>query len=188
MPLIVVVALFPSCKKGGEGVAAAKPPHEKAMAAGDAMSSALMQNLSLQLKAALESGGPVSAVNVCQQAAMVITDSTSDQFDGVTIRRTSLKVRNPANAPDAQDRGILEHWEKLKGEGKALSEGEVTESDEGKLRYYRPIMVQAACLKCHGDEKSFSPELLDVLNTAYPKDEARGYAEGDLRGVFRVDF
>jgi hypothetical protein len=187
IPLFAVVVLLSSCKNEEPGMAAAESPRDKAMTMGHAMSCALMKNLSLQLKAALESGGPVSAVHVCQQAAMPITESTNDQFAGATIRRTSLKTRNPANASDELDRQILEAWEKLKGEGKALPEGEVTAvSNEGGLRYYRPILVQAACLKCHGDEKSFSPELLDVLNNEYPNDQARGYREGELRGAFRV--
>ncbi len=81
-----------------------------------------MKKLSTQLKAAMKEGGPVAAVKVCQQVAQPLTQATGSEATGLRISRTSLKYRNPENAPDAADRAILEGWEKLVKDGKPLPE------------------------------------------------------------------
>jgi hypothetical protein len=47
-----------------------------------------------------------------------------------------------------------------------------------------PIPTLPLCLTCHGDPKSFSPELKEALGKHYPADQATGFKDGDLRGVF----
>ena len=55
-----------------------------------------------------------------------------------------------------------------------------------QLQYLRPLLVQRACLACHGDPATFSPEVRAVLARRYPQDRATGYAVGDLRGAVSV--
>tara|TARA_R110002096_G_scaffold386921_1_gene581082 strand:- start:21539 stop:22126 length:588 start_codon:yes stop_codon:yes gene_type:complete len=160
---------------------------ESCLSVGKKVSDALMMNLGTQLKSTLASGGETAAVQVCQQIAIPITESTSEMEEGVTVRRTSLKVRNPQNAPEEGDVVILKRWERLDQEGKPLPEHELRRLNESQVAYYRPILVQALCLKCHGASQSLNPELRQVLDELYPADQARGYREGDLRGAFRVD-
>ncbi len=145
-----------------------------------------MANLSAQLKAALESGGPSKAIKVCQQVAKPITESTSGQFDDITISRTSLRFRNPRNAPDETDRRILEAWQMQVDEGNPLPAHELVSIDRTTARYYQPIMLKAMCLNCHGSPDSFATHLKSQLTDLYPNDKATGYAEGDLRGAFRA--
>ena len=42
------------------------------------------------------------------------------------------------------------------------------------------------CLNCHG--KDIDREVVARIDALYPEDRARGYAVGDLRGVFWVEF
>lgn len=149
---------------------------------GEAASEALMKSLGGQLKAALQSGGPVQAIIVCQQAALPLTTAAGEPFDGVTVRRTTLKPRNPANAPDDTDRRVLEAMARAEGAPEPVIEWE-----NDAARFYRPLMMQEVCLNCHGDPASFSPELTQALAERYPNDLATGYALGDFRGVIRVD-
>lgn len=149
---------------------------------GQAASEALIQSLGGQLKAALQSGGPVQAILVCQQAALPLTSAAGASFEGVAIRRTTLKPRNPANAPDAIDRRVLEMMARSEGAPEP-----VIEWGDDTARFYRPLMVREVCLKCHGDAATFSPELTKTLSERYPNDLATGYALGDFRGVIRVD-
>jgi hypothetical protein len=41
-------------------------------------------------------------------------------------------------------------------------------------RYYKPLVIQEVCLKCHGDPAAFSPELTTALRELYPTDQATG--------------
>lgn len=140
-----------------------------------------MESLGSQLKGALESGGPTGALAVCQQVALPLTAAAGESLDGVTIRRTSLRPRNPANAPDPVDREVLEAMA-------SQSPPQVELRREGAVtRYYQPLVVQELCLTCHGDPATFPAELTSALASLYPGDTATGYAVGDLRGVVRVD-
>jgi len=178
-----------SAEPNEEGVSTSKPTEaERRQVAetGRAASDALMKSLGGQLKAALQSGGPVQAIAVCQQVALSMTASASEPFEGVSMRRTTLKPRNPANAPDPLDREVLEEMAEAAGQVEGAPEP-VIEWREDVARFYRPLMVQEVCLKCHGDPENFSPELARALAERYPEDRATGYALGDFRGVIRVD-
>jgi hypothetical protein len=147
---------------------------------GEAAAKVLMDRLGAQLKGAMESGGPVAAIAVCQQVAIPLTDSAGAEFEGVTVKRITLKPRNPANAPDEGDRDALEAMA-------AQSPPQpVIRWADGVAHFYRPLMIQEVCLKCHGDPATFPKELTAALAAAYPADAAIGYALGDLRGAIRV--
>lgn len=156
---------------------------EKVKEVGQLVSGALLQGLGGQLKAALQAGGPESAMQACQQVAALTTKAIGDNYDSVSsLRRTTLKPRNPGNAPDEIDRivlGKLESMEELPSEH--------IEWSEETARYYKPLVIQEVCLKCHGEPAGFSPELQEKLVVLYPDDQATGYGLGELRGVIRVD-
>ncbi len=154
---------------------------------GNLASGTLMKSLGTQLKAAMSSGGPESAIHVCSQVAGPITKSTNAELKGITVSRTSLRVRNPENAPDEIDLRILNDWQKLSDGGGKLPVNEVMSVNSGTARFYKPIMVQAICLKCHGKTETLAPKLVTLLDEKYHQDKAIGYSEGDLRGVFRVE-
>ena len=179
--LVSIVAA--GCDRGSSNSAVAPSAAEtrQVTETGQVAAKALMASLGGQLKAALQSGGPVEALQVCQQAAQPITSAAGAQFEGVTIHRTTLKPRNPANAPDEIDRAVLE---KMTKESSPLS---TVEWQDGVARYYQPVMIQEICLKCHGAPASFPAELTAKLADLYPVDQATGYAVGDFRGVIRVD-
>jgi len=151
---------------------------------GQEAAAALMQSLGGQLKAAMEAGGPVEAMTVCQSVAQPLTAATGAGIEGVEIRRTSLRPRNPLNAPDETDRAALAAMEAAAAE--ALPDPVIRWETE-TARYYAPIMIQELCLTCHGDAAGFPTPLVERLDALYPDDEATGYALGDFRGAIRVD-
>ncbi|MBK1830995.1 DUF3365 domain-containing protein [Verrucomicrobiaceae bacterium R5-34] len=160
--------------------------HSEAAEIGEQASAKLMKTLGTQLKSALQQGGPENALHVCQQIAQPLTAEVSRDDVNFKVTRTALKVRNPLNAPDVTSREIMEKWQRLMSGGEDLPEHEIIESGD-QLVFYKPIMTQEICLKCHGDSNSFSAELRSNLNRLYPKDEAIGFKKGDLRGAFRVE-
>ena len=153
---------------------------------GHEASTKLMKTLGGQLKAAMQSGGPETALQVCQQAAQPLTASTSDSFTGAEVSRVSLRHRNPVNTPGAEARAVLEKWESSHAAGEALPAEEIVALSGEEALFLKPIMVQAICLNCHGDPGAFSPVLRTKLSKLYPDDRAIGFAEGDLRGAFQV--
>lgn len=148
-----------------------------------ALGSRLMQALQTSLK----QGGPTAAISVCRDQAPKIASEISKEM-ACTVRRTSLKTRNPKNAPDAWERGILETFQRRVAEGEDPASLEcsevVREGGVPVLRYMRGIAVGGPCLACHGP--SPAPEVSAALRTAYPEDHATGYEKGSLRGAFSV--
>ncbi len=142
------------------------------------------KHLKGELKAAMKKGGPVNAIQVCNEKAMDITDSES-QKNSVTLSRTSLKTRNSENAPEAWEKTVLQQFEERKNKGEALKKMEFSEVVEVKgkkqFRYMKAMGIAQACLHCHG-EKAL-PDVSAKLNKLYPDDKATGYKKGDLRGA-----
>ncbi len=105
---------------------------------------------------------------------------------GHRLKQTSLKIRNPSNAPDEWERKAL----KLFGSSeypKDVGFGEILRINDKKIyRYMKPIYIEKACLQCHGEREKIRPEIRQFLEMRYPYDEAFGYKEGDLRGRISI--
>src|SRR5690606_5516033 len=79
------------------------------------LAAQLGMQLKARLQSAIESGGPASAIAVCNVAAPEIATELSR--DGWTVGRTSLKLRNPANRPDAWEQAALLAFERQLASG-----------------------------------------------------------------------
>lgn len=79
------------------------------------------------------------------------------------FRITSLRLRNPANAPDDWERAALNEFERGVKEKFAT----LVQADRREFRYMAPLLVEENCLKCHFDQ---------------------GYEVGDVRGGISVRF
>jgi len=100
--------------------------------------------------------------------------------EGLKIRHAAIKNRNPDHAATKADIKLHEYfssnpdeegvWEKV-----SLKEGEY-------IKYSRPVYVEEACLKCHGDKEKRP----DFIKKKYPGDKAFGFKAGDLRGIIQV--
>ena len=150
---------------------------------------ALGSQLKEALQAAMTTGGPMKAIEVCHLQAPAITASVNSG-SAWEVRRTSLKTRNPDNAPDAWERTHLEQFEREVAAGKdpeKLMVAEVVEMD-GKpvFRMMKAIPAGEVCLKCHGDPGRMAPELRERIRRLYPEDQATGFRAGDLRGAFSL--
>lgn len=151
--------------------------------------STFASQLQSELKSALQQGGPTAAVEICKERAPAIADSLS-QPAGWQIGRTSLKPRNLAlNSPDGWERRVLNQFEDRAAAGenpRDLTYAEVVQGEDGKrYRFMKAIPTAEVCLACHG--KEINPSVAAALDDAYPNDQARGYAAGDLRGAFSLE-
>lgn len=151
---------------------------------GAAAASTLTSELMGRLAAAIEEGGPAYALDFCSEQALPLTAGVAADL-GVGIKRTSSRIRNPANAPDDADRAALEHFEAALAAGEPLPAEHVQRLD-GEMRYYRPIVVAEFCTTCHGLRDALDTDVRAALDARYPDDQATGFRAGDLRGVVRV--
>lgn len=140
-----------------------------------------------ELQEGMKKGGPEAAIQVCHTVAAELADSTSQQL-GWNIGRTSLKVRNPKNAPDAWELQVLDEFERRKSNGEDIAKMEhyeVIQANGKKVfRYMKAIPTSEICLSCHGP--SISTNVIGQLDALYPEDQARGFEAGDIRGAFTI--
>jgi len=137
----------------------------------------------------IQTGGVVQAVAVCSDTAQLLTNEFGVER-GVFIKRVSIKNRNKNNYPDDFEKRALNRFELLKQNNELNNETEyaeiITEGDYKYLRYLKPILVQAECLNCHGNQTDMMPEVSNLIVQEYPQDKATGYKVGDRRGAVSI--
>lgn len=152
-----------------------------------AISMELGTRLKAALQAAVAAGGPVAAINTCHEQALPITDALGKER-GWKVGRTSLRVRNPANAPDNWETAVLEDFLRRQAAGTPIAEIEdsgVFPVEGGhEFRYMKAIPVAEACTACHGT--TIAPAVQDVIRALYPDDRATGFSAGEIRGAFTL--
>jgi hypothetical protein len=141
-----------------------------------------------ELVASLKAGGPTEAIAVCNERAPVLAHESA-MASNWKVGRTSLKLRNPDNAPDAWEAAVLKHFDAraAAGEDPKMIEFSAVVDQQGQrtFRYMKAIpTAEKPCLACHGT--SISPQVAEKLDALYPDDKARGYSAGDLRGAFTL--
>jgi len=143
--------------------------------------------LKSELQAALQAGGALQAIEVCNSRAPAIGEEAS-RANNVKLSRVSLRNRNPANAPNQWQEAVLEAFEagKVAGEDPdSLSWHEIAETDNGpEFRFMKAIPTGPLCLQCHGTQ--IAAPVAEKLAHLYPDDKATGFSPGDLRGAFVV--
>jgi hypothetical protein len=144
-----------------------------------------------EVSSAIAKGGPEAAVDVCHLKDLPIIQGTVAGLQRITaVKRTSLKLRNPANAPDAADQLALDFIRQQleNGDSPAALLVQRVEAPPAppEWRVYKPLGVSAKCLACHGDPAEQSPALRAKLNRLYPADQATGYNAREWRGLIRV--
>lgn len=146
-----------------------------------------MQSLKGELQAGMQQGGPVNAIGVCKLTAPGIA-STYRTKTGWDVGRTSLRVRNPDNAPDDWETGVLNSFEKRKAAGESVAAMEFYEvtrhEGEEVFRYMKAIPILELCTVCHGEQ--LDPEASKRISELYPHDQATGFRPGDIRGAFTI--
>jgi hypothetical protein len=138
--------------------------------------------LSTTLQSVMQTEGPVAAIQYCNVHAIPLIDSLSQAHD-VLIKRTSLRVRNPEDAPNQEEIGVLNEFQTI------VSNGDIPVAKMVGNSFYAPIFIQDGCLVCHGvPGEKLSYDLHTKILALYPSDAAFGYQAGDLRGMWSIIF
>lgn len=126
------------------------------------------------------------AVSFCNEAAYRLTNTYTTGT--MTVKRTSDKFRNPSNAPDSMEKRILAAFQQSKNSGEKIN-SVFEEDNRNRYHYFKPIIVQAMCLNCHGSRaENIQPAVWQSIQQKYPADLAYDYKEGDLRGMWHVTY
>lgn len=148
-----------------------------------------MESLKSILVKEMQTNGIVAAVSVCSDTAQILTNDYGVK-KGIYIKRVSFKNRNQNNVPDEFETKALQYFEELKISGKLSETTEFIDIEElngvKKVRYLKPIIVQAPCLGCHGTQENIGADVKNILNEKYPNDKATGYQMDDLRGAVSI--
>jgi hypothetical protein len=148
--------------------------------AGKALSGVLLE--------AIRTGGLTNALPLCSVQAIPLTTSLA-QANDVQLRRVSHRPRNPANRANEQEIALIKDYEsKLSADQPPQP---TTFADgEGAASFYAPIVIKTnLCLNCHGiPSETLKPDIIPLVETLYPADEATGFDLGDVRGLWRIDF
>ena len=184
--VLISVSLLISCTESSkeleaESVAESQKDYTQI---GDSIVGMTFLALSEELKNAMQSGGVANAVSYCNVHALALTDSLSQEYNAI-IKRASDKPRNPYNQATEDEQRVLDVWyEKLAANEEikpAIFEG------DDKVEYYAAIKIKPLCLNCHGDIGStLAVENYNIIKEKYPQDQAFGYKEGDLRGLWHI--
>lgn len=138
----------------------------------------------------LTTKGLDAAVEELHLKSLKLPKPTDGKPRVVAMKRTSLRIRNPDNAPDAADMAALQRIaETLGGDEpppKVLFQKVETSDAQVEWRVYRPIAVTEHCLLCHGKGDALQPSVQSAVARHYPEDKAVNYSAYDWRGVIRV--
>lgn len=164
---------------------------EDAALLGEARSVAvsLPPRLLTVLQEEIAKGGFEGAIGACRDFAPRLAAEASAE-SGWTIRRVSLRNRNPKAVPDAWERAVLEDFDRRAAAGEApatLEKGEaIGNGTTREYRYMKALPTQELCLACHGTAERIGPAVKARLAELYPDDRATGYRPGEIRGALTL--
>lgn len=189
LPLLLALVAA-GCTGTRETVAPVQPAVDTAALAAEAevVAGQLGSRLKGELMTAMQAGGPLAAIDTCHLQAQPLTADTG-AASGWQVGRTSLRLRNPANAPDGWERSVLDDFAARVAAGEApatLSAQTVAATADGgrEFRYMKAIATQESCTVCHG--AAIAPPIQARLRVLYPDDRATGFSAGELRGAFTL--
>lgn len=182
-----MVLMAASCQSRKEAYTSVAPVSDSTyIAAGNAITKLTFDTLRGALLHAIATHGIEGAIPFCHENAL---DLTTQFADSVSVKRAALRYRNKVNTPDSLEAAILAKMEVEKTRTGTVSSLLTKSADGRQIHFFKPIMLQAMCLNCHGEPgRHIQPATMAHLKEIYPDDAAVNYQEGDLRGAWHITF
>ena len=135
----------------------------------------------------VKEGGLKSAADFCSTNAVELEERVARVLDeGIKVKRVTNKPRNMKNSANKDQLEVLDEINSRLLNGEKI-DMLVKQKATNHYQVYKPIIMSAKCLNCHGTNKSRNLEAYNIILKKYPNDKAINYNLGDLRGVFLVD-
>ncbi len=152
---------------------------------GSQLAMATKSVLGKNLLEAINREGSAGALTFCNTRAIPLTDSMSIAL-GARIRRVSDQARNPGNRAGEEELSYIRQAKEQLRNGQEPKPA--IHLQEGLAIGYYPITTNKMCLQCHGQPgKDISDDTQKAISRLYPEDQAVGYGENALRGIFVVE-
>lgn len=182
----LVILGLASCGQKSQETKLPAADREQFLLKGDTITKVAFAAISGELQTALQRGGIEAALHHCNVRAIPLTDSLA-RTQHVSLRRVSNKPRNRNNKADRLEEFMIKGFTNDQNEKNPITPKLVLKNDT--VMYYKPIIIQALCLNCHGTPGNELLEKNDrLIRQLYPGDKAVGYKQGDVRGLWRVAF
>jgi hypothetical protein len=153
-----------------------------AVSRGDVIIAAMHDALLWELNSGLEQGGPLLAIKSCHIDSARVAQRVGRE-EGMAAGRTSDRLRNPTNAPNAWAAPLVNA-----NAGRRAKDVEGFAVDLGdRVGVIRPIALRPICASCHGRPDTFSAAIRAELKDRYPADRATGFEDGEIRGWYWVE-
>ncbi len=145
------------------------------------------KTLAGELMRTIQNDGVVAAIDYCNVVAYPLMDSLSKVYNA-SIKRASLRTRNPKDAPNPFEAQMLEAYQYAVEQNQPMEADIQLSDDREYVLYSKPITIQnGICLSCHGTlGEQITPDVAAKIDELYPNDNAKGHAMGDLRGIWSI--
>jgi len=148
----------------------------------DLIVAAMQDAMLRELTTALNKGGPSSAIKSCHIDVIGVIQRIGRQ-EGIAAGRTSHRLRSPTNAPRPWAAALVKA-----NAGRLARDVDGFAVDLGdKVGVLRPMAQRSMCASCHGPADKVRPAVREVLSDRYPRDQALGFTEGEIRGWLWVE-
>lgn len=148
----------------------------------DLIVASMQDALLRELTEGLRTGGPAFAIKSCHIDVIGTIQRIGHQ-EGVAAGRTSDRLRSPTNAPKSWAAALV-----TANAGRRARDVPGFAVDLGdKVGVLRPIAHRPMCASCHGAADTLEPAVQAQLRDRYPRDQATGFTEGEIRGWYWVE-
>jgi hypothetical protein len=136
----------------------------------------------------MHKGGLLGGAKFCAfKSEAVLKKLSKDLGEDISIKRVSLRNRNPKSYPLKSEKAIVEALTMIEQSDAYLPKQITQVVGDGVYKIYMPAtMSKRTCKKCHGAKNSIKPEVLSFLKEKYPDDKAYGFKAGEVRGAVVV--
>ncbi len=142
------------------------------------------KQLGKNLMGQLAKSGTLDALTFCNVKAIPLTDSMQTVYQA-KIKRVSDKNRNPNNKANAEEIRYINQFKEMIKKGDKPQP--IIKKKQDSVYFYYPIVTNEMCLQCHGKpDKNIKPKTLQLLSNLYPDDQATGYDENQVRGIWSI--
>jgi len=137
------------------------------------------------LKKTIKEKGLAEAMQLCNIKAIPLTDSLAMVYHA-SIKRVSDKARNPNNVANETELNKIATFKKIIANGEEMKP--IIETKNDSVYFYYPIVTNGMCLQCHGKKEDVNKDVLASLKKGFPEDNALGYSENQVRGIWSIRF
>ena len=106
------------------------------------------------------------------------------------VHRTSLFLRDPANAADAGDRAALDLIKQKTENGDDIPQLLIQKLEVPgqpvEWRVYQPLGLNQQCVMCHARRSAIDPAVRAAFKARFTGEQAADYQAVDWRGVLRI--